>query len=153
MDATCPFPQLFTLSLDLTQFVYQAARGIASGGQEIQRERGFVQLERACSIAAARRDTQLARGIGTALLEHITKSTTAQEAGAALAISTLAAAAFEHEAEWAVWPEEQLAATAIRLPAGEPIETFGAQLALLKQILPLHHAIPARAEALCAAAV
>ena len=104
-------------------------------------------------IAAAQRDTQLAHAIGSALLEHTPRTSTGQEAAASLAISILAAAAFEHEAEWAAWLEEQLAATALRLPAGEPIETFGAQLAALKQVLPLRHAIQTRAEALCAAAV
>ena len=147
------FSQLFTFGPDLVQCLGPAARGIVLGGQEIQREQGFVQLERACCIAAARRDTKLARAIGTALFEHTPKSSTGQEAAAALAISILAAAAFEHEAEWAVWLEERLAATAIRLPAGEPIETFGAQLAALKQVLPLRHAIQAKAEALCAAAL
>ena len=145
--------QLFTFGPDLMQCLWPAARGIVLDGQQIQREQGFVQLERACSIAAARRDTQLARAIGTVLLEHTPKSSTGQEAAAVLAVSILAAAAFEHEAEWAVWLEEQLAATAIRLPAGEPIEAFGAQLEALKEVLPLRHAIQARAEALCAAAV
>jgi hypothetical protein len=145
--------QLFALGPDLMGCVRQASRGTLLGANGTEVEEGFVRCEHACIVAATRRDTELAREIGAGVAEHAPRTSTGAEAAAALGISMLAAAAFEHEREWAAWLEEELAATAARLPAGEPIESFGAELAALKQILPLRHRIQARAEALCAAAV
>ena len=147
------FSQLFAFGPDLMECVRQAARGIALGAEDTEREQDFVRLEHACAIAAARRDMELARAIGTVILERAPTISTGRGAAAALGISVLAGAAFEAEAAWAVWLEEQLAETALRLPAGEPIEWFGAHLAALKQVLPMRYAIQSRAEALCAAAV
>jgi hypothetical protein len=144
--------QLFAFGHDLMESVRQASRGTLLGANGTEVEEGFVRCEHACIVAAARRDTELARAIGAGVVEHAPRTSTGTEAAAALGISMLAAAAFEHEAEWTTWLKEQLAATAARLPLGEPIETFGAELVALKQILPLRHAIQARAEALCAAA-
>lgn len=144
--------QLFAFGHDLMECVRQASRSTLLGANGTEGEEGFVRCEHACIVAAACRDTELARAIGAGIVEHAPRTSTGPEAVAALGISTLAAAAFEHEAQWAEWLEEQLAGTAARLPAGEPIKSFEAQLPALKEVLPLRNGIHSRAEALCAAA-
>lgn len=139
--------QLFAFGPDLMDCVRQASRG-----RLLEGEQDLVRCEHACIVAAARRDTELARVLGVAVVEHAPRTSTGPEATAALGLLMLAAAAFESEAQRAEWLEEKLAATAARLPAGEPIKSFGAELAALKQVLPLRNGIQSRAEALCAAA-
>lgn len=143
--------QLFALDGHLMDHARRALQGVVLDAARAEREHRLLEIEDACLLAAAQRDTGLAREIGATLVRHASTIDADGEVGAVLMGLLLAGAAFEDEHAWMVWLAGQLLEVAARLPAGETIQQFAIHLQELKRVLPPHLPVHARAAALCAA--
>lgn len=144
--------QCFDLGRELTHRAREAAAQINIDRGEPESLEYVDRLGEACMVAAAHRDVELARAIGSRAVSGASIAGSGDDTVAILQVLLAAGAAFENEREWAEWLEERLFELAARLPAGEPSKVLLRHLGELKKVLNLTMAIHARAEALASAA-
>lgn len=143
--------QFFHFDEETLSFLHEvisncSPENIASGPED-----RLWQLANAGLVAAAERDQNLASAIAEGVFSL---APALQEGAVSLALQDLliASAAFEEEAPWAEWLEEQLARLAGLLPAGKATSRLYDVLQALKGVMKLHLGITVRAEALASAA-
>lgn len=146
------FSQIFDLGEKILQRACEAISGATFEPDQLEGQTQPNRLFDICLVAAAQRNTDLARSISVIALARAPIAQTGEKALAILHLILFASAAFQHEDEWSTWIEEQLAGLAHRLPQGEATRTLGEHLDQLKRVLPLEHPICSRAEAIVSAA-
>ena len=144
--------QHFDLGEELLVRIRGAIAQIASVSEETSLDERIGRLTDAALVACAQRDVELASAIASTVVSTAHAARSGSDTGTIFHALLLASAAWQNEAEWAEWLERQLAEVALRLPAGEPSETFLARLQELKKVLKLNLGIHVRAEALASAA-
>jgi hypothetical protein len=144
--------QHFDLGEELLMRLRGAIAQMAVVSAETSVEEGIGRLTDTALIACAQRDVELASAIASTVVATAPSARSKSETRTLFHALLLASTAWQNEAEWAEWLERQLTETALRLPAGEPSETFFAHLQELKKVLNLDLGIHVRAEALASAA-
>ncbi len=146
----------FSQCFDLGPIILLRACEVSSGSAfEIKQLEGQTQPDRLfdiCLVAAAHRNTDLARSISAIALARAPHAQSGVKALAIFHILLVASAAFERDDEWSHWIEEQLAGLANRLPQGEATKTLLEHMDHIKRVLPLERSICSRAEAIVSAA-
>jgi hypothetical protein len=146
------FSQCFDLG---EKILLRACEASAGASFEIEQLEGQTQPDRLfdfCLVAAAHRNTDLARSISAIALARAPHAKSGEKALAILHILLLASAAFEREDDWWFWIEEQLAGLAYRLPQGEATKTLLEHMGQIKRVLPIERSICSRAEAVVSSA-
>ncbi|MDT3775992.1 hypothetical protein PJI16_00260 [Nitrospira sp. MA-1] len=146
----------FSQYFDLGAKILLRACEVSSGPDfKIEQLEGQTQPDRLfdiCLVAAAHRNTDLARAISSIALAKAPHAQSAEKALKILHILLFASAAFECEDEWSDWIAEQLADLAYRLPQGEATRTLLEHLEQIKRVLPVERSICSRAEAVASSA-
>jgi hypothetical protein len=91
--------------------------------------------------------------VAGAVVRHAPDVRDEAQAAASFAVLVLAAATYGAGPAWTAWLDEQLAATAARLPLGEVTRWFAGHVGELRRVLPACPPVGAKAIALCASAV
>jgi len=144
--------QRFDLGDALLTRIRGAVAQIAVVSAETSGEERIGRLMDTALIACAQRDVELASAIASTVVATAHSARSESDTRRIFHALLLASAAWQNEAEWAEWLEKQFTETALRLPAGEPLDAFFAYLQELKKVLKLELGIHVRAEALAAAA-
>lgn len=125
---------------------------VLRGINEHEYEQRIRRLSDVGLIAAVHRDTKLAKVIGNIVVDAAQAAQSAVQVMVIINALLVAGAAFENEADWAAWLEEQLKKVAGNIPQGETAKAFLQSLEELKKVINLHLGIHTRAEALASAA-
>jgi hypothetical protein len=144
--------QRFDLGDVLLTRIRGAVAQIAVVSAETSVEERIGRLMDTALIACAQRDVELASAIASTVVATAHSARSESDTRRIFHALLLASAVWQNEAEWAEWLERRLTETALRLPAGEPLDAFFAYLQELKKVLKLELGIHVRAEALASAA-
>lgn len=125
---------------------------VLRGINEYEYEQRIRRLSDVGLIAAVHRDTKLAKVIGNIVVDAAQEAQSAVQVMVIINALLVAGAAFENDADWAAWFEDQLKKVADRIPQGDAAKAFLQNLEELKKVLKLHLGIHTRAEALASAA-
>lgn len=146
------FSQCFDLGERILLQACEVSSRAAFGIEQLEGQMQPDRLFDICLVAAAHRNTDLARAISTIALARAPSAQSGEKVLAIFHILLFASAAFEQEDEWSHWIEEQLAGLAYRLPQGEATRTLLEHMDEIKRVLPLERSICSRAEAVVSSA-
>jgi hypothetical protein len=145
--------QWFWFEEDLLESVRNVIEKIVLRGiNEHEFEQRIRRLSDVGLIAAVHRDAKLAKVIGNIVVDAAQEAQSAVQVMVIINALLVAAAAFENNADWAAWLEEQLKKVAENIPHGETAKAFLQSLEELKKVINLRLGIHARAEALASSA-
>ena len=145
------FSQCLDLGNKILERACEASAKLALNAEISEKEGKVGRLLDVSIVAAAQRNKDLARSISTTALARAPHAASTSDAIAILEVLLLSSAAFESEAEWGTWIEEQLASFAYRLPQGEATRALFDHLKEIKKVLPISLSIGSRAEAIASA--
>lgn len=150
LSSLAVFSQRFVFSEDLLESVRNMIQNMVLRGNDYDQQ--IKRLADAGLIASAHRDTKLAKAIGDIVVSSAQDAQAVTQVMIIINALLVAGAAFENEALWAEWLEEQLKKIAEYIPQGETAKAFLQCVRELKKVIKLHLGIHTRAEALASAA-
>jgi hypothetical protein len=139
--------QFSPLGMQLLERMKERVREAPFSEGDEDRARGFNGLAFAGIAAAAERNAALAEAIGDRCVVEAHNVNSGEEVGHLFQALLFAAAAFESEAEWAVWLEGKFTEMSVRLPVGEPSIALSKCLRDLERCAPLTLGMHCRAAA------
>jgi hypothetical protein len=143
--------QLYGLGDEIRSLLSVMVKGLLSQEGE-GLESKLATLLHLGAVAAAERDTTLAKNIAEVLLRLASELREAQAIGQAVETLVRAAASFEEEAVWAEWLEKQFLELASRVEVGHLSRILLYHIQELKKVTRLELGIFRRAEAVASAA-